>query len=357
MNYREIMTSIDTQVEDVMLKALRSNLNYKNGERVVLVTQRWDPKFGEETKPIFDRAIELNRQLRQSYVDAGVDVELFTYVPEEARSGVNPTDELYEMIKEYEKSKGVPDIVIAPAAYSITHTDFRIEQNERGSRIATMSNSSLAMFQLGGPMDVQGDYNEVVEKTEKFAENMRNSDYVKITGPGTDLVVNIDRNLVDASTGFVEKPGDCYNWLGAEANAVPVHEGNSWGHFTVLSGWGGRVPLEHKVIFYIDGGRFVDAVGETEEAQAYIDEYVKPMIFDRENFDIVAELGIGTNDTVSERYLLENWSIAVGEKMGGTVHIAHGNSKAMGGVNDVQEHQDFVIRNIDNIVFGYQPQK
>ncbi|MBU3941047.1 MAG: hypothetical protein KKH88_03925 [Nanoarchaeota archaeon] len=343
--------------EQIMVKALKTNLVHKKGEKVVIVTQEFDSKFENNLKPQFDRALELCKKLNETYQNQGINSTLITFTPKDAGSGINPTKELYNKFEEFEKNSGIPEIVIAPSAYSLTHTAWRKQQCEKGSRIATMSNSSLAMFQPGGPFDIEEDYNKILEETKEKAEKLRNSKYVKITGPNTELVINVDQNLVIESTGILSKPGTYGNWLGAEAFAVPIHLGDSYGYFLTPKNWGGAKQLKYSAIFHIKDGKFTDikSADNSKEAQSWLDENIKPMIFNKPNNDVVAELGLGTNPFVRDDYLMKNWSLAVAEKKGNTVHIAHGNSKCMGGQNDVEIHQDFVILNVDKIEFNYRP--
>ncbi len=353
---------IDDRTKGVMLKALDNNLGYKRGEKVVIIAQRWGESLPKESKSTLDRSIELCEILDGVYNRNGVNVVLMTYVPSAPGSTINPTAELYNKMEAYEIRRGVPEIVIAPCGYSITHTDFRVAQNKKGSRFATMSNSSLAMFTAGGPFDIAGDYAKVVNETLEIAEKLRQSRYVRITGLNADLSIHIDQNLVHAGTGLITEPGSIDNWLGAEAYVVPVHPdagGESHGWFNVPTGWGGRDPLKYDTMFVIERARFVkvESKNRIKEEQRWVDSTLKPMIFGKPGYDVLAELGIGTNPAISDEYLLQNWSIAVAEKKRNsgknkrTVHLAHGNSKGMGGTNDVDIHQDFLVLDVDEINF------
>ncbi len=354
--------SIDDKMEGVMMKALHNNLGYRPKEKVVIVAQRWASSLSVDTKEVLGRSVDLCEQLSRVYSVAGVNVSLMTYVPSAPGSTVNPTPELYERIERYEDVFGVPEIVIAPCAYSITHTKFREEQNKKGSRIATMSNSSLAMFTPGGPFDVEGDFHRIVDETLEIADKLRQSRYVRVAGINADLLIHVDQNLVHAGTGLITQPGSIDNWLGAEAFAVPVHPcagGESRGWFKVPAGWGGRDQLKYDARFTIERARFVgvESKNRVRGGQEWIDSTLKPMIFGGPGYDVLAELGIGTNPSISSEYLMQNWSVAVAEKMRNsgkgkrTVHLAHGNTKGMGGTNDVPIHQDFLVLDVDSIEY------
>ena len=338
----EKMNSID----DAISNALKINMGFKPGESVGIVMQEWAPHLGESTKQAFERSRDLCNTMLQVYQSEGVDIVLLKYTPNEARNGADATQDLYEAI-------GTKDIIFMPTVFSLTHTPFAIYQTGKGSRIASMPGFTLEMFDEDGPMNA--DYEQLDKDTRQIADKLRESDYVRVTGENTYIIVQIDRNLVHASTGMLTQRGKKGNLPGAEAYAVPVHEGKSNGYITIPAGWGGEKPLLYKVTFQIANGRFTDAIGDSAEAQKYIDREVKPSIFGQPNFDVLAELGIGTNPKITADYITRRgWSTLVAEKIIKTAHFANGNSKSMGGQNDVRVHNDWVVPNV-RTEFNYQP--
>ncbi|MCX8160336.1 MAG: hypothetical protein N3G18_05325 [Candidatus Saccharicenans sp.] len=323
------------RIEQAILNSLRVNMGYKDGERVAIVMQEWNPQFEAKHLKKFELATALCRKMYEVFKQAGVEVELLTYVPVEARSGVDATPDLYEKI-------GFKEIIFLPTVFSLTHTSFRKTQTDKGSRVASMPGFTLEMFEEGGPMDV--DYRLLHQQTEAQAEKLRNCRYVRVLAEDTDITVEIDPALVHVSSGLLTSPGKFGNLPGAEAYVVPVHEGNSNGYFTVPAGWGGTGPLKHRAKFFVERGRFVDVRGDTPEAQAYLDKEVKPLIFGGKDFNILAELGIGTNPNITGEYVQKKgWNTLVAEKIFGSIHFANGNSKGMGGGNDVPVHIDWVV--------------
>ncbi|MCR4409474.1 MAG: hypothetical protein QHH43_03230 [Candidatus Saccharicenans sp.] len=323
------------KIEQAILNSLKVNMGYKDGEKVAIVMQAWNPAFEEKHLRKFELATALCHAMYEVFRQAGVDVELLSYVPPEARSGVDATPELYEKI-------GFREIIFMPTVFSLTHTRFRKTQTEKGSRVASMPGFTMEMFEEGGPMDV--DYSLLHQQTEAQAEKLRNCRYVRVLAEDTDITVEIDPTLVHVSSGVLTKPGKFGNLPGAEAYVVPVHEGNSSGYFTVPAGWGGTGPLKYRAKFFVERGRFVAVFGETLEAQEYIDKEVKPHIFGGKDFDILAELGIGTNPNITGEYVQKKgWNTLVAEKIYGSIHFANGNSKGMGGQNDVPVHIDWVV--------------
>ncbi len=326
------------KIDRAILNSLRVNMGYKKGESVAIIMQEWNSEFGESFIEKFEKERELCHKMFEVFKSERVDVELLSYTPSEARSGVDAPTEMYEKI-------GYKDIIFMPTVFSLTHTGFRRAQTEKGSRIASMPGFTLEMFEEGGPMDV--DYQELHEKTEKVAEFLRGAKFIKIVAYETDITVEIDQNLVHVSSGLLNKPKSYGNLPGAEAYVVPVHEGNSNGYFTVFEGWGGSNPLKYKAKFFVEKGRIVDVRGESDKSQGYIDQAIKPLIFGGRDFNILAELGLGTNPNITKEYIkIKGWNTLVAEKIHGSAHFANGNSKGMGGENDVPVHIDWVVPDV-----------
>jgi leucyl aminopeptidase (aminopeptidase T) len=220
------------------------------------------------------------------------------------------------------------------------------------------------------------DYKKIADYTIEIAEKMKNCDYIKVEGKGTLMIVGINKKLVDADTGLLAKNGMWGNLPGGEAYCVPSK--NSYGFLTVPKGWGGYFPLEHEATFFVNNGRFVRVLslneegkrilelakskivknsemiedlllslnlkGINKEAQNYLNGKVKPGVFGNENYDVLAELGIGTNYGITNETIKRfGWSPLLAEKIMNTAHFANGNNKEMGGDNDVDMHVDWVV--------------
>ncbi|OGF62573.1 MAG: hypothetical protein A2Y62_11710 [Candidatus Fischerbacteria bacterium RBG_13_37_8] len=322
-------------IDKAILNALKVNMGYKESESIAIIMQEWHDALGEQFKPGFDRSKELCMRMYEVFQHKGYNVELFSYYPLEARNGVDASHALYEKIGTY-------DIIFMPTAFSLTHTTFRKTQTAKGARIASMPGFMLEMFEEDGPMSI--DYNKLLKDTEQVAERLKAGNMVRITAHETDMLIEPDTELVRVSAGVLTKTGQWGNLPGAEAYVVPVHDGISRGYFTVPAGWGGSTPLKFSARFIIENARFIDVIGENNEAQEYINAQVKPLIFGQENFDVLAEFGIGTNPHVTAEYVAKKgWSTLTAEKIYGSVHFANGNSFGIGGKNDVQVHIDWVV--------------
>ena len=319
-------------MNQTILKTLKENLQYKEGDKVAIIYLEFSDRFDSNLKQFFINSKKISEEMYKVFSENNIDVELLSYVPSEARSGVDVTKEIYEKITH--------DIIFMPTVFSLTHTDFTKKQCERGARLASMPKFTLDWFEKDGPMDV--DQDKIIALTKEYSDKMRNSSSIVITAPETEITIEINQNLVHESNGIIPK-GDCGNLPGAESFTVPR---NANGYFTIFKGWGGPFPLEHDVKFVVKDCKIVELVGKTEITNKYIAEKVKPLIFGGENFNVLAEFGIGTNSNVTKESLKKyGWSGLLAEKIYGTVHFANGNSFGMGGDNNVPVHLDWVIEN------------
>ncbi|NOY21922.1 MAG: hypothetical protein GXO70_00215, partial [Acidobacteria bacterium] len=289
----------------------------------------------EDSKKKFLASAELCQRMISVFHGNGVKDVLFPYVPTEARNGVDAIPELYDSAKRL-------DVLFMPTAFSLTHTPFRKAMTAHGTRIASMPGFTLEMFEQGGPMDT--DYEKLAKDTHKIREKLAAGRFVRVTAPGTDMRIEIVPESAHASTGMLDKPGAFGNLPGAEAYALPLEEGTSGGYFTVPAGWGGQIPLPFPVKFTVKNNRFVKIEGLDSEQQTWIDQHIKPFIMGQNNFDVLAELGIGTNPNLNEAYISKHgWGILTAEKISGSAHFANGNNAGFGGTNDVPVHIDWVV--------------
>ncbi len=340
-------------VDQAILNMLKVNMGHKNGEKVGIVCQQWGVHLPAETKPAFERSIDLCAKMYDVFLAAlgGDKVFLYPYIPEEARSGV---DMPLRYKSNLSASKGDPDVLFLPTAFSLTHTDFRREFTAKGARIASMPTFTLEMFAEDGPMNT--DYLALEQKCRKIADALKDSSsgLVHITGERTDIVVEIDPKLIHKSLGMLTKRGEWGNLPGAETYVVPVFKGKrSNGYFTVPPGWGGPFALTEELTFYVEEGCFTEVEGKSAVSRDYIQEQIAPLLFQKEGYNVLAELGFGVNPQINARSIQKfGWSALLAEKIGNSVHFANGNSKGMGGENDVPVHIDWVVPEV-NINYNY----
>jgi len=314
----------NNSLEQSILNSLFINLNYSENETVGILYQKPPQDVSKELELKFQETINLSKKLFETFKNNNVDVELFYYTPRELRNGVDAPKELYDLKK---------DILFMPTAFSLSHTDFRKHLSSKGTRIASMPGFTLKTFE-----DVMNvDYNKIETLTNSYATKMKENKYVKITAYKTKIIVELNNDLVKSSSGILNKKGQFGNLPGAETYNVPL---SAKGHITIPKGFGGKFPLEYDITFTIEDGRFTKIDCENEE----YGKQIWKENFEKENFNILAELGIGTNPKITSSYIKKTgWSTLLAEKIYGSVHFANGNNYAMGGENNVPIHIDWVV--------------
>jgi len=162
-------------------------------------------------------------------------------------------------------------------------------------------------------------------ETKRLAEWIQGKEEVRITAPGTDLRLGIAERTFIPCTGEHNMPDGEFFTGPLEDSA----DGEISFHLPAVIG--GREVSGVRLRF--ESGRVVDATAEKGE------EYLVKMLDTDDGARRLGELGIGTNygiDRGTREVLLD-------EKIGGTVHLAVGNSyPESGGVNESAVHTDMV---------------
>ena len=256
------------KIDKAIMNMLMVNMGYKEGEKVAIIGQTWEPQLGEEYKQKMQNSIDLCERMFQVYSTNGINAALILYTPEKAQHGFDVSKFVYRGVENRE-------IIFEPTTFSITHTPFTKAQEERGARVASMPTFTLDMFAENGPMNV--DYKEIVEYTNKIVKHLKENKFARVEGPGTLINIEIDNKTAHSSDGLMTKPGESGNLPGAEAYAVPVHCGKSYGCLTVPKGWGGDVPLPCKTTFFVSDGKFIDVLALTDEGSDALEKFKDDM--------------------------------------------------------------------------------
>ncbi len=223
----------------------------------------------------------------------------------------------------------VPQVVIALANYSTTHTSFRELLTEMGARYASMPLFDVDM--LTTSLDVDLDEQERI--TLALAHVLTEGEEVRIfASNGTNLTLSIRERRAIADTGRLTAPGSFGNLPAGEAFVAPV-EGTARG--TYVAEWGSTMKLDPPLLFHIERGKVRRIEGDER-----VGEYLEGVFQKYPAARNVAELGIGTNKKATRPD-----NILEAEKIAGTVHIAFGDNSTFGGVVKVPFHQDFVLFN------------
>lgn len=222
------------------------------------------------------------------------------------------------------------DVILIPTSKSLSHTDSRREASRKGVRIATLPGVTEGTM----IRTLNADYGEIARKSKKIADIITRGSEVRITtASGTDVTLMINGRDGHADTGLNHNPGDFSNLPAGEGYVAPL-EGKSEGVIVIDGSMAGIGKLDDEVInIVVKEGFAVEITGGA--AADKLLSIMKPVGHLAFN---LAELGIGTNDKA-----IITGNVLEDEKVIGTVHIAFGDNKSMGGTVRVASHLDGVI--------------
>ena len=293
-------------LKDIAKNVLASCLAVKAGEEVLVITD--------------DTRVSIGQALYEGAKELGCEAMLMI-MQERELSGQEPPKAIAEAMK-------TADVVIAPTAKSLTHTNARINAAAAGTRVATMPGITEEMFSQGA---MTADYDEVEKLTAKVTEMLTKAKVARIEKEDCVLTIKLDGRDGVPSPGVYREPGKCGNLPSGEAYIAPLEDGSD-GEMIVDGSMVGIGKLDSPLRMKIKNGKLYEITGEKSEM---IDVLLKT-----EENATLGELGIGTN----EKAIL-NGVILEDEKVYGTVHIAFGTNTSFGGVNKAECHMDGIILN------------
>ncbi len=289
------------------LIAVRDCMGVKPGEKVLVITD----------EPL--RTI--GYALWKAAKDLGNEVLLIEILPR-ASNGAEPPQEVAELMK-------MVDVVLCPTSKSLTHTDSRRAASAKGVRVGTLPGvTEEVMIRC-----MNADYNKIAERTFALCKLLEKASTVRVTAPaGTDIMMPIKGRTAHSSSGLFREKGQWGNLPTGEAYLAPI-EGQSEGVVVVDGSMAMVGMVKTPIRIQVKKGYAQDISGG-EEAQRLI-ALLEPHGKDART---VAEFGIGTNDKATlTGIILED------EKVMGTIHIAFGDNKSMGGSVRVASHLDGLI--------------
>jgi aminopeptidase len=218
----------------------------------------------------------------------------------------------------------------------------------------------LEKFIVGGISVPQETMNEITTNLSKNFKNVKN---VYVTDDlGTDFWVNIQDRAEIQDDGLLTDDQIALGLLGGNLPAgevfFPPHEKMGEGTlFCPLT----RDRLSNKIIKNVhlkfkSGQLLIDEVTADENLSDLVNTFKHSEKIDKDNnlpelrTYNVAELGIGCNPEITRAigYILTD------EKINGSVHVAFGSNKMMGGTSVSQVHWDFVTSPQANITVEYK---
>jgi leucyl aminopeptidase (aminopeptidase T) len=287
--------------------AVRDCMGARPGERVLVVTDEPLRRIGYA--------------LRQASLDLGLEVLLVEMLPRRS-NGEDPPAEVAALMARM-------DVVLCPTSKSLTHTDARRAASAAGARVATLPGVTEAIM----VRCMNADYQRIAERTRRLCDLMAATREVRVQGPaGTDLVMPIEGRQPHASSGLFREKGQWGNLPTGEAYLAPV-EGVSQGVLVVDGSMAGVGMTKQPIRIAVKDGYATDITGGAEA-----DRLIALLEPHGREARTVAEFGVGTNDrAILTGVILED------EKVMGTIHVAFGDNKSMGGSVRVASHLDGLV--------------
>lgn len=295
-------------LKDAAMVGVKDCMAVKSGEKVLVITDEPLRKIGYV---LWEAAREIGAEA------------VITEIISRKTHGEEPPEPIRELMK-------LVDVILIPTSKSLSHTDSRREASKKGVRIATLPGITEDMM----VRTLRANYYGVARRSEKIAGILTRGSKVRITTTmGMDVTLDISGREGHADTGLNHKPGDFSNLPAGEGYIAPV-EGESEGVIVIDGSMAGIGKLKDEVIRAVIKDGFATEISGGKAAKKLL-SLIEP--FGKPAFN-VAELGIGTNDRARV-----TGNVLEDEKIMGTVHIAFGDNKTMGGGVRVASHLDGVI--------------
>ena len=275
----------------------------------------------EQVVIVFDEpCCSIARALWRASCDVGAETLLIEMTPR-VENGSEPPAPVTAAMRS-------ANVVFAPASKSITHTEARRSATAAGARVATLPGITESIFSR----TLVADYEAIRRRTETVASRIRNRNTVRITTPaGTDITFSIAGRDIMLDTGILRQPG-VTNLPAGEAFLAPV-EGTGEGVIMIDGSIAQSGVLTSPITVEVRNG-----LVSTISGHPYANTLLRAMEAAGPEARNLAELGIGTNDSARlVGHVLED------EKILGTVHLAFGDNRSMGGSVRVPFHQDGIL--------------
>ncbi len=298
-----------SQLDKASVIAIRDCMGTQKDETVLVLTDEFKRKIGYS---LYQNAMRLGHE------------SLFVEMKSREMHGQEPPNQIAGLMKMF-------DVVLCPTEKSLTHTNARRNASESGARVATFPGITEEVMIRG----LNADYKKIAALTINLKEILDNVNHLRVTSAaGTDIEMDITGRPAFASKGLFHKKGESGNLPTGEAFLAPL-EGKSNGVFFVDGSVAGigmvkgkpiKVEVKDGLAFNITGG------SQAKKLNAMLDKFGS---LSRN----IAEFGIGTNYKAKlSGVVLED------EKVMGTIHIALGDNKSMGGSIDIPVHLDGVVK-------------
>jgi aminopeptidase len=299
--------TLSPALQSAALIAVRDCMGTRPAERVLVVT---DARLRTIGYAVFEAARSL-----------GNEAVLVEMVPR-TTNGEEPPPEVADLMTRF-------DVVLCPTSKSLTHTDARRNASAKGVRVATLPGVTEEVM----VRCMNADYSAIASRTFGICTLMRQTSVIRVTAPaGTDITLPMAGREAHASSGLFREKGLWGNLPTGESYLAPL-EGQSNG-VVVVDGSMASVGLVDEPIRIVVRDGYAEEITGGQSARRLV-ELLEPHGRDART---VAEFGIGTNDkAILTGIILED------EKVMGTIHIAFGDNKSMGGSVRVASHLDGLV--------------
>jgi aminopeptidase len=298
---------ISPELRSAAMIAVRDCMGVKRDEQVLVVTDEPMRKLGFA--------------LSQAAIECAGEVFLLEMLPRKT-NGEEPPPPVAEFMREV-------DVVLCPTSRSLTHTDARRAASAQGVRVATLPGVTEEIM----VRCMNADYQAIAARTLQLCERLGRASMIRVRAPaGTDIMMPVAGRKAHASSGLFTAAGQWGNLPTGEAYLAPL-EGQSRGIVVVDGAMAGVGMVRRPIRIVVDDGCATEITGGEEAAR--LTSLLEPHGRDGRT---VAEFGIGTNDKA-----ILTGAIIEDEKVMGTIHIAFGDNKSMGGSVRVASHLDGLI--------------
>jgi len=288
------------------VNVLLNNLGFQTGESVLVVT---DPQMKSiEAAVWFEAAKQLTKNVTLLVIEGMTT------------SGEEPPTEVIE-------AAGKADISFFQTSFSLTHTQAGkaiVKNMHRGFSLPTVNLELMART-------INMDYVSVKKLGDELTKCVEEAQEIHITSAaGTNLKGKVRQKKV-YNDGGILKAGEIGNLPAGEVFFAPIER--SVNGNLVIDASIADDNLDEPIHITIENGLAVHFSGGAAATRLWekLTEFGKGGC-------TVAEIGIGTNPQTDAR-----GELIEAEKAYGTVHMAFGNSSAIGGENDVPIHIDGVM--------------
>ena len=265
---------------------------------------------------------------RSAAISLGINLEEVE-IPVASNHGQEPTEEAASKFSSHSR-------IIGLTAFSMAHTEARINATQSGSKYLSLPQYSLEL--LAHPM-VRIDFQALAPLVSKVTAKLSEGKRAELTSEaGTNLTIDISSRLGNFCPGALMEGSDIGSPPDVEANVSPNEKGSDG--IAIVDGSITHPSiglLTSPVAIEFKKGKAISFRTENPEVSKALENLFAGTSDKRR---VLAELGVGLNPLAEL-----TGAMLSDEGTLGTVHLGLGSNSTVGGKNKIDFHLDFVIRN------------